>query len=36
VIVLRFEGDDREALERIQAAFRSALQAVAPGMALPF
>jgi phosphomannomutase/phosphoglucomutase len=36
VIVLRFEGDDREALERIQAAFRHALQAVAPGVALPF
>jgi phosphomannomutase/phosphoglucomutase len=36
VIVLRFEGDDREALERIQAVFRSALQTVAPGVALPF
>ncbi len=36
VIVLRFEGDDREALERIQAAFRHALEAVAPGVALPF
>jgi phosphomannomutase/phosphoglucomutase len=36
VIVLRFEGDDRQSLERIQATFRRALQDVAPGAVLPF
>jgi phosphomannomutase/phosphoglucomutase len=36
VVVLRFEADDEAALRRIQAAFRSALEAVWPGVALPF
>jgi phosphomannomutase/phosphoglucomutase len=36
VVVLRFEGDDAAALERIQAAFRKAILAVAPGVQLPF
>ncbi len=36
VVVLRFEADNAAALERIQAAFRTALSAVWPGIALPF
>jgi phosphomannomutase/phosphoglucomutase len=36
VVVLRFEGDDAAALERIQTAFRKAILAVAPGVQLPF
>ncbi len=36
VVVLRFEGDDDAALARIQAAFRQAILAVAPGVQLPF
>ncbi|MFV5215313.1 phosphomannomutase/phosphoglucomutase [Azonexus caeni] len=36
VVVLRFEADDTAALARIQAAFRQALSAVWPGIALPF
>ena len=36
VVVLRFEGDTPEALARIQAAFRHAILAVAPGVRLPF
>ncbi|GAB2915456.1 phosphomannomutase/phosphoglucomutase [Paralcaligenes sp. KSB-10] len=36
VVVLRFEGDTREALLRIQAEFRSALLALAPQVILPF
>jgi phosphomannomutase/phosphoglucomutase len=36
VVVLRFEGDTAEALARIQAAFRQAILAVAPGARLPF
>ena len=36
VVVLRFEADDAAALERIQAAFRSALNGVWPGIQLPF
>jgi phosphomannomutase/phosphoglucomutase len=36
VVVLRFEGDTPEALKRIQAAFRHAILAVAPGVRLPF
>ena len=36
VVVLRFEADDAAALERIQAAFRQALNAVWPGIQLPF
>nr|WP_290894601.1 phosphomannomutase/phosphoglucomutase [Azonexus sp.] len=36
VVVLRFEADDPAALERIQNAFRSALRAAWPGIALPF
>ena len=36
VLVLRFEGDDDAALSRIQAAFRAAIDAVWPGLQLPF
>jgi phosphomannomutase/phosphoglucomutase len=36
VLVLRFEGDDAEALARIQGEFRRALLAVRPDLALPF
>jgi len=36
VVVLRFEADNAAALERIQAGFRSALEAVWPGIQLPF
>jgi phosphomannomutase/phosphoglucomutase len=36
VVVLRFEGDTQGALERIQAEFRAALLALAPGARLPF
>jgi phosphomannomutase/phosphoglucomutase len=36
VVVLRFEADTREALERIQADFRRVLNAARPGLALPF
>ena len=36
VVVLRFEGDSQQALERIQAEFRLALQALAPQAFLPF
>jgi len=36
VVVLRFEADNRVALERIQANFRQALSAVWPGIQLPF
>lgn len=36
VLVLRFEGDDAEALARIQSEFRRALLAVRPDLALPF
>ncbi|MFT0533624.1 phosphomannomutase/phosphoglucomutase [Castellaniella hirudinis] len=36
VVVLRFEGDTPAALARIQAEFRAALQALQPGLALPF
>ncbi len=36
VVVLRFEADDAVALERIQADFRKALDAVWPGIKLPF
>ena len=36
VVVLRFEGDTREALLRIQADFRAALLAVKPDADLPF
>ncbi|UCV04738.1 phosphomannomutase/phosphoglucomutase [Dechloromonas denitrificans] len=36
VVVLRFEADDAVALERIQADFRQALNAVWPGIKLPF
>jgi len=36
VVVLRFEADNAAALERIQAGFRTALQAVWPGIQLPF
>ena len=36
VIVLRFEADTAQALERIQGEFRSALQQLKPGSPLPF
>ena len=36
VIVLRFEADNAEALEKIQADFRRILHASAPGLELPF
>ncbi|HYA37778.1 MAG TPA: phosphomannomutase/phosphoglucomutase [Candidatus Methylomirabilis sp.] len=36
VLVLRFEGDNPAALERIQGRFREFIHAVKPGMALPF
>ncbi|OXR49861.1 phosphomannomutase/phosphoglucomutase [Pusillimonas sp. T2] len=36
VVVLRFEGDNAQALERIQAEFRQALSALAPQARLPF
>ena len=36
VMVLRFEGDTREALARIQDDFRKALQPLKPGSPLPF
>jgi phosphomannomutase / phosphoglucomutase len=36
VVVLRFEADNATALERIQADFRGALEAVWPGVQLPF
>ncbi|SHH04908.1 phosphomannomutase/phosphoglucomutase [Pollutimonas bauzanensis] len=36
VVVLRFEGDTPEALERIKAEFRSALSALSADIALPF
>ncbi len=36
VVVLRFEADDAAALARIQAAFRAAIDAVWPGLKLPF
>lgn len=36
VVVLRFEANDAAALARIQTAFRAAITAVWPGVALPF
>ncbi|MEO6985188.1 MAG: phosphomannomutase/phosphoglucomutase [Paralcaligenes sp.] len=36
VVVLRFEGDTHDALQRIQAEFRRALLALAPNLTLPF
>jgi phosphomannomutase/phosphoglucomutase len=36
VIVLRFEGDNAEALTRIQEAFRREILAVAPEAKLPY
>ncbi|MCL1860206.1 MAG: phosphomannomutase/phosphoglucomutase [Proteobacteria bacterium] len=36
VVVLRFEADDGTALERIQQAFRKAIDGVWPGLQLPF
>lgn len=36
VVVLRFEGDSQQALERIKAEFRVALQTLAPQAILPF
>ena len=36
VVVLRFEADSDEALERIQTDFRNAIEAVWPGVSLPF
>jgi phosphomannomutase/phosphoglucomutase len=36
VVVLRFEADDAPALKRIQTDFRQAIEAVWPGVELPF
>lgn len=36
VVVLRFEADNAAALARIQGAFRAAIEAVAPGVTVPF
>ena len=36
VLVFRFEGDTREALERIQDQFRKLVLAVRPNVKLPF
>ena len=36
VLVLRFEAEDEAALSRIQSVFRQRLQALLPGVALPF
>jgi phosphomannomutase/phosphoglucomutase len=36
VLVFRFEGDNKDALERIQKRFRELMLAVRPGIALPF
>ena len=36
VVVTRFEADDRQALERIQRAFKAAILAAVPGTTLPF
>jgi phosphomannomutase/phosphoglucomutase len=36
VLVLRFEADDAAALARIQRAFHDAIDAVWPGLPLPF
>ena len=36
VVVLRFEADDKAALARIQSTFRRAIDAVWPGLTLPF
>ncbi|MEZ5628793.1 MAG: phosphomannomutase/phosphoglucomutase [Rhodocyclaceae bacterium] len=36
VVVLRFEADSQAAIERIQGAFRNAIDAVWPGLTLPF
>ncbi|MDR2209753.1 MAG: phosphomannomutase/phosphoglucomutase [Azoarcus sp.] len=36
VVVLRFEADDDTALQRIQQAFRTAIDGVWPGLQLPF
>ncbi len=35
-LVLRFEGDDQAALERIRASFRELLEQARPGLELPF
>lgn len=36
VVVLRFEADNESALQRIQEDFRRAIEAVKPGVSLPF
>ncbi|MCL4747165.1 MAG: phosphomannomutase/phosphoglucomutase [Burkholderiaceae bacterium] len=36
VVVLRFEADSAQALARIQGQFRAAIQALRPGVVLPF
>ncbi len=36
VLVLRFEGDNKDALERIQKRFRELMLSVRPGISLPF
>ena len=35
-LVFRFEGDDQEALDKIQALYRRLMDKAAPGLALPF
>jgi phosphomannomutase/phosphoglucomutase len=36
ILVLRFEGDNQEALERIQEQFRALIRQTRPGIAIPF
>jgi phosphomannomutase/phosphoglucomutase len=36
VLVLRFDADNKEAMARIQDAFKTQLRALAPGLVLPF
>jgi phosphomannomutase/phosphoglucomutase len=36
VLVFRFEGDNKDALERIQKRFRELVLSARPGIALPF
>jgi phosphomannomutase/phosphoglucomutase len=35
-LTFRFEGDDAEALEKIQALFRRLMEKAAPGLSMPF
>jgi len=36
VIVLRFEGESQQAIDRIRAEFKAVFAEFAPGAALPF